>query len=121
MNAKLKFGIHQLAVKVHLGECSLNYIGRYNTKWCAGSDLITERPFLHTRSVISLHQRWPRVSGGNGNGRGEPNANGVFHSQSNLVSVPLAPLGQLFLERILSANFAGFICSNHIYGTYYNL
>ena len=74
MNAKLKFGIHQLAVKVHLGECSLNYIGRYNTKWCAGSDLITERPFLHTRSVISLHQRWPRVSGGNGNGRGEPNA-----------------------------------------------
>ena len=67
MNAKLKFGIHQLAVKVHLGECSLNYIGRYNTKWCAGSDLITERPFLHTRSVIS------RVSGGNGNGRGEPN------------------------------------------------
>ena len=36
MNAKLKFGIHQLAVKVHLGECSLNYIGRYNTKWCAG-------------------------------------------------------------------------------------
>ena len=75
MNAKLKFGIHQLAVKVHLGECSLNYIGRYNTKWCAGSDLITERPFLHTRSVISLHQRWPRVSGGNGNGRGEPNEN----------------------------------------------
>ena len=73
MNAKLKFGIHQFAVKVHLGECSLNYIGRYNTKWCAGSDLITERPFLHTRSVISLHQRWPRVSGGNGNGRGEPN------------------------------------------------
>ena len=64
MNAKLKFGIHQLAVKVHLGECSLNYIGRYNTKWCAGSDLITERPFLHTRSVISLHQRWPRVSEG---------------------------------------------------------
>ena len=54
MNAKLKFGIHQLAVKVHLGECSLNYIGRYNTKWCAGSDLITERPFLHTRSVIRL-------------------------------------------------------------------
>ena len=76
MNAKLKFGIHQLAVKVHLGECSLNYIGRYNTKWCAGSDLITERPFLHTRSVISLHQRWPRVtvSARNGNGRGEPNA-----------------------------------------------
>ena len=78
MNAKLKFGIHQLAVKVHLGECSLNYIGRYNTKWCAGSDLITERPFLHTRSVISLHQRWPRVSGGNGNGRGEPNVHSAW-------------------------------------------
>ena len=39
----------------------------------APEGLITEPPFLHTRSVISLHQRWPRVSGGNGNGRGEPN------------------------------------------------
>ena len=90
MNAKLKFGIHQLAVKVHLGECSLNYIGRYNTKWCVGSDLITERPFLHTRSVISLHQRWPRVSGGNGNGRGEPNDPIMCYAHYNYnVSLPI--------------------------------
>ena len=39
----------------------------------APEGLITEPPFLHTRTVISLHQRWPRVSARNGNGRGEPN------------------------------------------------
>ena len=41
----------------------------------APEGLITEPPFLHTRSVISLHQRWPRVSARDGNGRGEPNVN----------------------------------------------
>ena len=106
MNAKLKFGIHQLAVKVHLGECSLNYIGRYNTKWCAGSDLITERPFLHTRSVISLHQRWPRVSGGNGNGRGEPNGHDT--TLNNTCFTQLAEgtgaLNGPFTERLLKTN-----------------
>ena len=39
----------------------------------APEGLITEPPFLHTRTVISLHQRWLRVSARNGNFRGEPN------------------------------------------------
>ena len=39
----------------------------------APEGLITEPPFFDTRTVISLHQRWPRVSARNGNFRGEPN------------------------------------------------
>ena len=94
MNAKLKFGIHQLAVKVHLGECSLNYIGRYNTKWCAGSDLITERPLLHTR----------RVSGGNGNGRGEPNATARYARELARVKCHAELIEPNFPERGRSVN-----------------